>query len=164
MKFILLAIAIFLCHGLYGQDVEKFENFHGIKQPQSNAEFFEAEGYNIFIQQVDHGLDNKGLSKIQRKYSVKDGDLTVDSVLNIKVLTKTEQENGVMTHFNYYLIPVADKKTTVIGCIRPMERDIELERSFVDAYLSASIPQSIYTKLEIDSINFIGRTIELGPV
>lgn len=163
-SLLLLPLLLVLCHALSGQDVNRFRNFHGIKHPDANADFFEAEGYDIFIQSVDNGLDDKGMTKIRKKYAVKDGALTTDSVLVLKTLIKTEQQNGVTAHFTYYLLPETDKKTTVIGFIRPKTRDVALERAFVTSWRENKIPSFVYTKLDIDSIDFVGRTIKLGPV
>src|SRR5690242_9281638 len=125
MRLILLtSFLIILCHTLFGQDLNRFKNFHGIKHPDANADFFEAEGYDIFIQSLDYGLDEKGIGKIRKKYAVKDGTLATDSVLTLKTLIKTEQQNGTTAHFTYYLLPETDRKTTVIGFIRPKTRDV----------------------------------------
>jgi len=164
MRLTLVTLATIISHVLVGQDENRFRNFHGIKHPQNNVDFFEAEGYDIFIQPFDNGLDDKGISKIKKKYSIKDGPLTIDSVTNLKVLSRTEYKNGVTAYFTYYLIPGNEKKSTVIGFIRLKTRDIGLEHDFVDAHLSNKIPSFVYTKLEIDSIDFVGRTIKLGPI
>jgi hypothetical protein len=164
MRLTILTLLTVFGHGLFGQDENRFKNFHGLKQAQTNSDFFEAEGYEIFIHQVDIGLDEKGIIKIRKKYSIKDGQLVIDSVLNLKVLTWAEEKDGVNAHFNYYLVPVADKKSTVIGFIRLKTRDTGLERDFVKSHLSNSIPSFVFTNSEIDSIDFVGRTINLGPI
>lgn len=164
MRLIILILTTILSHGLLGQDDNRFRNFHGIRHPQNNVDFFEAEGYDIFIQPFENGLDEKGISKIKKKYSIKDGQLSTDSLTNLKVLVRTEEKNGVTAYFTYYLIPGTEKKSTVVGFIRPKTRDIGLERDFIGSYLSNKIPSFVYTRLEIDSIDFVGRTIKLGPI
>ena len=164
MRLRILILTTILSHGLLGQDDNRFRNFHGIRYPQSNVDFFEAEGYDIFIQPFENGLDEKGISKIKKKYSIKDGLLLTDSLTNLKVLVSTEKKNGITIYFTYYLIPVTEKKSTVIGFIRPKTKDIGLERDFIGSYLSNKIPSFVYTKLEFDSIDFVGRTIKLGPI
>lgn len=164
MRITIFTLLTILSHCLYAQDENRFRNFHGIKHPQNNVDFFEAEGYDIFIQSFDNGLDDKGISKIKKKYALKESQLTIDSVTNLKILTRTEDTRGVTAYFTYYLVPVNEKKSTVIGFVRPKTRDVGLERDFVNSYLSSKIPDYIYTKLEIDSIDFVGRTIDLGPI
>src|SRR5258706_12019049 len=164
MRLTILTFATILSHGLFGQDESRFKNFHGINHPQSNVDFFEAEGYDIFIQSVDYRLDEKGISKIKKKYSAEDGQLISDPLIakDNRVLLRSEHKNGVVVYFTYYLIPDSESKTIVIGFVRPKTRDVMLERDFVNAYISNRIPSFIYTKLEIDSIDFVGRTIGLG--
>ena len=162
MRLTILILFTVLTHELFGQDKIRFKNFHGIKQPQGMGDFFEAEGYDIFIQPIDNGLSEKETSKIKKKYSIKDGQVTTDSLLNIQTLKKIEQVRGVTTYSTYYLIADTEKKTTVIGFVRAKSRDIDLERDFVKSFLHEQIPSFIYTELEIDSINFVGRTIRLG--
>jgi hypothetical protein len=115
MRVTVLILLTVLCHTLYAQDENKFKNFHGLKQAQGNVEFFEAEGSAIFIQPLDYGLDEKGLSKIKKRYSIKDGQLTTDSLLHLQVLQMCEQKHGVTAYFTYYLIPETAKKSKVIG-------------------------------------------------
>ena len=159
----ILTLAVILSCKLFGQDANRFKNFHGIKPANSNIHFFEAEGYEIFIEQINYRLDEKGLKKIEKKYSIKGGQSLLDSVLNLRVLTSSEVRNGTIAYFNYYLIPDTDKRSTVVGFIRPKTRDVSLERDFVKSHLTNSIPPGVFTSLDLDSIDFVGRTIKLGP-
>ena|GEM_PF-6689104 len=110
------------------------------------------------------GLDEKGLSKIRKKYKLKNGQPSSDPAIlkDHKILLKSESKNGLITHYAYYLLRDADQKTTVIGFGRELPRDPALERPFVNAYIANQIPPFIYTQIEIDSIDFVGRTIQLG--
>jgi hypothetical protein len=162
MRLVTLTLLTVLSHGLFGQDENRFKNFQAIKHPESGVLFLEAEGYDIFVESLDFGLNEKGISKIKKKYSAKNAQLTTDSVTNLKVLAMTEQKNGVTVYFTYYLHPVSEESSTIIGFIRPKARDIGLERDFVNSQLSNKIPSFVYTSLYIDSIDFVGRKIDLG--
>lgn len=164
MRLTILTLLTFLSHTLLGQDENRFKNFHGLRDPRGYEQFFEAEGYDIFIQNDDNGLDEKGILKIKKKYSIKDGQLFTDSILNIKKLTGIKEKNGISAKYSFYLIPTQEKMTTIVGFARPKTLDIDLERDFIKSYLSNHIPDFVYTKVEIDSINFVGRTIQLGPI
>jgi hypothetical protein len=164
MRLIIFSIIASLTHVVFAQDANRFKNFHGIRNTQNNVDYFEAEGYQIIIQTLEYGVDEKGISKIKKRYSIKDGALKTDSVTNLKVLTQTLHDNGVTAYGTYYLIPKTEKRTTIVGFIRPKSRDIRLERDFVKSYMSNKIPSFIYTRMEIDSINFVGRMIKLGPI
>jgi hypothetical protein len=164
MKNAILMYCLLLCHCVWAQDDDRFKNFQGIKHPENNVDYFEAEGYDIFIQTVDNGQDEKGIAKIKKRYSVKDAELKMDSVLGLNVLLDKDHQGGIDTYSTYYLIPGAAKKTTVVGFVRAKNRDTGLERDFVERYRTNRIPSFIYTKLEIDSIDFVGRTLKLGRI
>jgi hypothetical protein len=164
MRLIFFFFAALLSSGLFGQSVDRFKNFHGLKAPGGSDQFLEAEGYDIFIQTVNHGLDEKGILKIRKRYSAKDAVLSTDAVLNIKTLTGTKEQNGIIAKYSFYLIPINPSATSVVGFIRPMTQDIGLERDFVTSFSSGKIPDFVYTNIEIDSIDFVGRSIQLGPI
>lgn len=162
MRIAILLLATVLSHHLIGQDKNRFKNIQGIIQ--DDAAFFEAEGYDIFIQHVDYGLDEKGIAGIKKMYSFKKGELLVDSVVNLKLLTDIQQTNGVPIHSIYYLKPTKENRSTVIGFVVAKTRDIALEREFVKTYLAKNIPDFVFSPMEIDSIDFVGRTLRLGPI
>src|SRR5438105_3415602 len=136
MRLTILTLLTVLSHILFGQDEKRFKNYHGLKDPRGQGQFFEAEGYDIFIRSIDNGLDEKGILKIKKKYSIKDGQLITDSTLNIKKLTGIKEKSGVVAKYSFYLIPTQEKMTTVVGFVRPKTIDIDLERDFVKSYLS----------------------------
>jgi hypothetical protein len=158
---IVLVFVIVLSHQLIGQDKNRFKNIQGIIQ--EDAAFFEAEGYDIFIQHVDHGLDEKGIAAIRKMYSLEKGELGFDSATNLTLLTEIQQTNGVPMHTVYYLRLNRENRSTVIGFTIAKTRDIGLEREFVKTYLAKSIPDFVFSPLAIDSIDFAGRTLRLGP-
>lgn len=164
MRLTIFFFTTILSFGLFGQSDDRFKYFHGLKDPSGAGQFFEAEGYDIFIQTVNNGLDEKGILKIRKKYSVNDAVLSTDSVLNIKTLTGAKENNGIVAKYSFYLVPINQSRTSVVGFTRPKTKDIGLERDFVKSYLSGKIPDFVFTKVEIDSINFAGRTIQLGPI
>jgi hypothetical protein len=164
MKLTIFLFITVSVYDLFGQTTDRFRNFHGLRDPYGRGEFFEAEGYDIFTQSLDIGLDEKGISKIKKKFSLKGVQLTTDSILNIKALIGSKELNGVIAKSALYLIPVEHDQTTVIGFARVKTRDVSLERDFVNSFVSLNIPNFVYTKSEIDSIDFAGRTIQLGPI
>jgi hypothetical protein len=163
MRITALLISLAFSFQLAAQDNSRFKNFHGLVNPQNGDHFFEAEGYDIFIQLLETSLDEKGITKIRKKYEIKDAPLSTDSVTKLKVLFGTKVVNETNTHYCFYLIPETEKKTTVVGFARQLPRDIKLEREFVRAHLENKIPDYVYGKIAIDSIDFVGRFIQLGP-
>ena len=143
-----------------------FSNTQGIKQTKTT--FYQVEGYSIFVDTIDSGLDEKGLKKIKKKYSAKTVFMpTADSTLTIqnKVFTviDTSMKDAVRSSI-YYLIPNSENETKVITLYTAIKRDTALERFFVKSIISNTIPQEIYIQQVIDSIKFAGRYIVLGPV
>jgi len=163
-KLFILMVFAFISIGLYGQTIERFRNFHGLNEPGGKKQTFEAEGYDIFIENVDYGLDQKDLLKISKKYAVTHGQHGIDSVLKIKTISGAKDQKGIIVQYSLYLFPVHDTRTTIIGFVRALARDVNLERDFVRSCQSGKIPDFVITKAEIDSINFAGRTIQLGPL
>lgn len=163
MRFTFLALIILGAYGLAAQDTSRFRNFHGLVNPQNGDHFFEAEGYDISIQLLDNGIDEKGIAKIKKKYGIKNTPMTTDSLTELNVLSGTKQVSGITAYYSFYLIPETEKKTTVIGFVKPGRRDVTLEHDFINAHITNKIPDDVYTKAAIDSIDFVGRTIQLGP-
>jgi hypothetical protein len=164
IRFTVLLFTIAFGHEVIAQGENRFKNFHGLVNPQTGDHFFEAEGYDIFLELVDNTLDEKGITKIKKKYNVKEAQLSTDSVTKLKILSGAKQMNGATAYYIFYLIPETAKKTTVVGFRRPDSRDIKLERDFVNSHIANKIPDFVYTKIAIDSIDFVGRTIQLGPI
>lgn len=159
----LIAVLIFgLSNILFAQSLGRFENFHGLSQPQTGDQYFEGEGYDIVIKRLVYKLDDKGMTKLKRQYGFKEINPNIDSTLNVRVFRRQEEQSGVTGYFSLYLLPSSNSVTTVIGFVRAGSQDIELERFFVKASLSQSIPYEIFTSSEISDIDFVGRTITLG--
>jgi hypothetical protein len=141
-----------------------FSNTHGIKQ--EGTTFYEVEGYSIFVHIHKASFDDKGVNKIKKKYSINkdilpmvDGDFQTG-----KVLVKTESRTKKVTETGvYYLFPQGQNEIRVIGLQTTNKRDEQLEKLFVKSILDNSIPNSVYTSMVVDSINFARRYIVLGP-
>lgn len=164
VRVILILLVAVHSHSVRAQDANRFKNFHGIKQPQSKADFFEAEGYDIFVQSVDYALNEKGISRIRKKYSIKGAVLANDSATGLSVLLWKKVEDSVTTYGTYYLFSENEQSSKIIGFVRAGSRDIALETDFVITYLANQIPPFVFTPLEIDTIDFAGRDIRLGPM
>lgn len=159
MKQIFVIGSLLLCHATFGQDENRFRNVHGIDDPDNRVQYFETEGYEIFIQEVDHALHERGIRKVRREYSVPEARVLTDPELGVTVLSDTDFRDGVTAHVNLYLLPGEEEPSIVVGFIRPGKRDVDLERMFMRAYMDNTIPPSVFTRVEVDSIDFVGRTI-----
>ena len=141
-----------------------FSNTHGIKQ--EGTTFYEVEGYSIFVHSHKASFDEKGFNKIKKKYSInKEISPVNDTTFQTgKVLVKTYNRTKLVTESDvYYLFPQGQSEIKVIGLQTTNKRDEELEKFFVRSILDNSIPNSVYSSMVVDSINFAGRFIVLGP-
>lgn len=141
-----------------------FSNTHGIKQ--QGTTFYEVEGYSVFVHSHKASFTDKGFRKIKKEYSIDKDILPIgDSTFQTcKVLVTTESRTMKVTETGvYYLFPQGQNTIKVIGLQTTNERNEELEKLFVKSILDNSIPNTIYTSMVVDSINFAGRYIVLGP-
>lgn len=163
MKVLLTGALIFIQQVCLSQMQKRLENFQGFTASLRKAQDFEGEGYDIFIRDYKWALDSKGVLKIKRKLKIKkELEVHFDSELKISVCKQTTKMLGANGYLHYYLIPVSADKTTVIAFHRLLNPDINLERQFVKLYMVNTIPSTVYANIETDSIDFVGRIIELG--
>jgi hypothetical protein len=169
MKHLLL-VFIFLGSALFSQSEyakQVFSNAQGIEQTE--ATFFEVEGYEIFVKTHTKTFDEKGISKVKRIYSIPSWNIgTKDSTLkdeyykyyvDIDSALKTVPQSNI-----YYFIRSPENQIKVIGLRTIMKRDIELERFFVKAIVDNAVPKQVYTPMKVDTILFAGRKIDLGAI
>jgi hypothetical protein len=164
MKLQIVILLMMLCGFslLYGQDNDRFRNFHGIVVEGNH--FFEAEGHDIFVRTAAYPLIEKGISKIIRQYDMK-GSQRRDTVIHEEkaiVLVRKETQNGFELTSICYLLPKDDYSTTVIG-LAGFGRNVSLEHFMVQAWLDKTIPDDVYTIAALgNSFKFMGRTVPLG--
>lgn len=70
-------------------------------------------------------------------------------------------ENNFQTN-NYYFVENVDKTTLVIWFIKNGNIDKETEEKLVNAIVENKIPETNFVQMQISSINFADRDIELG--
>lgn len=142
-----------------------FLNAHGLTR--NNSQYLEIEGYSVFTYDHDDLFFDKGGIKIaKRKYKIDKNDLgSVDTLIQSShkvFVTDYKISEGLSQKSIYYFTPVAGNKLRVIGFSIQPTRDIEIERLFVNHLLNNDLPNYIYTKPDIDSVNFAGRYLPLG--
>jgi hypothetical protein len=164
---ILLLIGSTLINFVTAQPIDKekiYSNAQGIKQ--EGIIFYEVEGYDIFVQIQKASFDDKGISKLKRKYSIKSEVVpNVDTSFqnNKKIVTTDNRTSRVIQSNIYYFFPQGQNEIKVIGLQTTNKRDEQLENFFVNSILNNTIPNEVYTSTIVDSIKFGGRYIVLGP-
>ncbi|MRG44038.1 hypothetical protein GFS24_02875 [Chitinophaga sp. SYP-B3965] len=144
---------VFLLSGFtsFGQGL--FSRLQGISN--RGTDFFNADGIEISSQPLKTDLSEKSILK---KYKLK--TLDTDSLLplpNFHTVVSAEIVPGTTQITSYYFV---GNTAITFGAINKQDR--AFEREFVKLILDNAIPKSVYTPVEIDSINFAGRKIPLG--
>ena len=142
-----------------------FSNTHGLKQ--KDVTFYEVEGYEITVQVDKVKWDEKGITKLKRKYKIdKESKGGRDSLFSLnrcfkKIEKRTEKvkQSGI-----YYFFPQGEDEVLTISLQTLLSRDTLLEYFFVRYILNYSIPDFLYSPAVIDSVKFANRYIKLGPV
>ncbi len=167
MKRIFCFLITLIYQFVSAQDIDPvavYSNMHGIRQEES--EFYEVEGYSVFVQIQKTSFDDKGFKKIKKKYSIdKETTASVNPDFAVgKIFMQEEQRTEkVKQKAIYYLFPEGDYATRVIGFQTANSRDLQLEKFLVMVILGNAIPERVYTSMYVDSIKFADRFITLGP-
>ncbi|MBS1738634.1 MAG: hypothetical protein JSS98_18805 [Bacteroidetes bacterium] len=161
----LIAIFILSSPFLYAQKNDSlFSRLQAISN--SGLDFFNVDGIEITSQIINSEFSKKGILKKFKKFSIKENDLILtDSSIHSQnyYLSKSEEiQPGTVQYSSYYFIENKYKQITAITFAGFNKNDKVFENKFVGLILNDEIPKSIYTPLEIDSINFAGRKIGLG--
>lgn len=147
-------------------DARIFANAHGLVSGTSM--YFEVEGYEVFTYDFEKRyFDEKGIKKAKRRFDVKKsntGGTDSTLVFEHRYFVTEDEVSGLIQKNVYYFLPMGDNRIKAIGFSTLMERNKEVERLFVKSILDESIPESVFTSVEVDSIPFAGRYIQLGPV
>lgn len=161
MKTLLVVFASLAVYSAQCQ-TKTFQNVQAIKQQK--VTFYDAEGYSIFLQELDYNMDEKGLNKIKRKYSVaKNLPVTEDSSLpGVKILSSADTKISDKATSTYYLSQTKDGKTRVVGFNTFCDRDKDIEITYYQAIVNDLLPVDIFTPSHVDTIQFAGRPIALG--
>ena len=165
-QFLSLIILIISSHSfLYAQQNDSlFSRLQAISN--SGLDFFNIDGIEITSQTINFEFSKKSILKKFKKFSIKESDLNlVDSSINSQnyYVSKSEEiAPGTVQHSSYYFIENKSMSFTAITFADINKSDKAFENKFVGLIINGEIPKSVYTPLEIDSINFAGRKIALG--
>ena len=150
----------------YGQNNQSSSSItyaQGIAQP--NATFYDTEGYSVFLQTFNYNFDEKGINKVKKKLSIPKETLSSESkdFPGAKILLSIETKGESKTQSVYYLMYGGQGRIKVIGFSTLADRVIFIEKEFYQAILTNTLPKSIFTPMQVDTVQFAGRGINLGP-
>lgn len=159
LLIVFISITVFSAAG----QTNVFQNAQGIKLEKIT--FYDSEGYLIFLQEFDYNFDEKGINKVRKKYSIsKNTPATEDAEFpEVKIFTTVDIKGTSKTQTVYYLSSSGQGKIRVIGFSTFCDRDTNIERQYYQAIESGMLPDDILIPTLVDTIQFAGRSIDLGP-
>lgn len=148
----------------FSQDNNIFERLSALNN--NGKIWYNIDGYSVTSEIFKNSFDEKGLKKVFRKHDISDSDTkTKDSQIRFNNLFVTKQQKFSDNNFqtnNYYFVENPDKTTTVIWFIKSGKTDKETEEKLVNSIIENKIPETNFVPMQIKSINFADRKIELG--
>lgn len=162
LRLITAFLLSFCSISIFGQ-INSIQNAQGIKQEE--VTFFDTEGYSVFIKIFDYDFDEKGLNKVRKKLSIaKDLDYTADTLFkNTKIINTTTSEGNVTAKTIYFFSQTNNDKIKAISFSTICERSKDIEKQFYDSIILNNIPAETFTTNEVDTVDFAGRRVALGP-
>ena len=128
--------------------------------------WYNIDGYSVTSEIFNYNFDEKGLKKVFRKHNISDSDQKYkDENITLNNYFISKQQNVIENIFqtnNYYFIESQNKTIIVIWFAKTGKTDKETEELLVNAILENKIPKENCVPMQISSINFADRTIELG--
>tara|TARA_B100000809_G_C15023892_1_gene489449 strand:+ start:154 stop:999 length:846 start_codon:yes stop_codon:yes gene_type:complete len=128
---------------------------------------YNIEGYYITskFEKIKEG--DKGTKQVKRKLSF-DQDLiatTNPQIINDHQLlvNKKQLKNNVIETTICYIFPSDYGMSKLLIFNTNIDRNLELENTFTKYFIGDSIPEYVENSTRIDSIDFVGRKIKLGP-
>jgi len=169
MKTQLIIILLFVIPILVFSQNNNLDNIHGLSM--NGNEIYEISGYTIMAIKNKGKFQEKDIKKIKKKYELKnisseysDENIDCENLVIESTNVLDKKFPNLISHQLCYILPFDDKELMVILFQRMIERDTELEQTFIKAYFNKKLSQHI-TNIDdwaADSINFAGRTIALG--
>lgn len=166
IQFTILLFAFCVAsHNVLGQiDNGIFERLNGLKN--QDFYFYSIDGYEISSLKMRGKFTKKKISKRYRKLKIKAAELNQsDSTLpfqNYLVHKSDTIEEGIIFHSSYYFFETQENEISAITFSSYNEKDIKYQKQLISLILSNKIPDSIYSTLTTDTVNFAGRPLFLG--
>ena len=165
-KFALTCLALLTVLTVSAQNAgdltERIQAIHN-----NGVDFYNVDGYEISTMNTGVNFTKANIVRKFKKYSIHEKDLTTrDSLLEVEnyyVYKSREEPAGIITNTSYYFMKDEGDKLTCITFNRVNRTDRTFERTFLKVLLNNEIPRSAFHALSLDTINFVGRKITLGP-
>jgi hypothetical protein len=165
-KYLIFNFLLFVSVFSYSQsqDLDFISRLQGIKQ--DGIDFFELEGYQIYVKIINQSFDEKGIKKAKRELKIKKsliGYKSTEFQFKNLIINQNDFENEKLKNYqSWYLFEKTQNQIICFWFGSLNKKDTILEHKFIKTFLDNKIPQSIYSPMQVDSIDFAGRKIALG--
>ena len=165
MKSIFFVIFTLISTFSFGQENDDFSKRLKAINNQTII-FYNVDGVDFSSLTFSNEFSEKGLKKLYRKYSIKESDIkTKDETLKYNNLFVTKSEivtEKINQISSYYFVENKNKTVSVFWFGYYGKQNQEFERKYVNLILNDEIPKEVFEPMSIQSIDFVGRKIELG--
>lgn len=127
--------------------------------------FYNTEGYEGFQMDFELYFDEKGFRKVKQKLNIEKETPISDSpdFPNVKVIEEhIMHAGGVITHQIYYLSTPRWGILKVVSLGTHCDRVPAIEKELYTEIIKKTIPKSVFTPLNVDTVLFAGRPIDLS--
>lgn len=168
LKLAIAALLWLIAASISAQDLGKSLNdmIQGIKQ--EGVTFYEVSGYQIFHQKLKAPLSEKTIKKFKKKYDFAKDYTPVSKSLNGEFLVfeskRSTNEESPELGRSYYTYEDDSGNGFLIGFANISSRDTAIENYMAKSIRDGTLPETVYSPQNVDSIKFAGRYIQLGPV
>lgn len=162
-------LSIFLIIGIsllsFGQNEnDLIARLQGIRN--NDIHFFNVDGIEITTQKKTMEFKAKSIVQNFKSHRVKEKELAQsDSRISLPNFLFTKEEaiaSGLKRITTSYFIGLESHEVIAIVFSAVNERDLELEKSFIDLAIEDKIPSSVFTSLMADSLTFAGRKMAMS--
>ena len=127
--------------------------------------WYNIDNYSITSESFNENFDEKGLKKVLKKHSIKPNENRKSnaniSAKNFMVSKQKKVIGNIYQTENYYFIENAEKNILVVWFIKTGKIDLQTEEALVNLILENKIPQEKFVSMEVSSIDFAGRNINI---
>lgn len=166
---LLTLLGTFICYFSYAQDdAALFSRLRGISS--NGIDFYNVDGIEITTQSTIVALNPSAICKQYKKVSgkrfkLKEENLIQDNKWGFPYYYAEQQDTeaeDIVRKVSNYFITLHEGSVTWFTFSSVNKTDTALEQHFIQLVKDAAIPDSIFSRLVVDTINFAGRNIVLG--
>lgn len=159
----LFCLLIFICQFAYAQENNILERLQALDN--NGKIWFNIDGYSITSEEFKFNFDEKGIKKVLNKHGIKNDSRVKDENIkfnNYYFLETNKLTDNITQYNSYYIVENQNKKISAIWFAKTGKTDKETEVLLTNMILENKIPKENFATMEIGTINFGGRKIDLG--